>query len=443
MKIAVIGTGYVGLVCGAGFASMGNRVVCVDVDEDKIKALNRGVVPIYEPGLEEVVRQAVEDGALSFTSDLRPAVEASEICFIAVGTPMDEDGAADLSHVLAVAEGIGRHMVAPIYVVNKSTVPVGTARLVRVTIERELAARGLELPVEVVSNPEFLKEGDALNDFMKPDRIVVGTDTPMALAVMRELYGPFTKNRDNLIAMDVKSAEMTKYAANAMLATKISFINEIANICERVGADVNKVRHGIGSDSRIGYNFIYPGCGYGGSCFPKDVQALIRTAAEYGYEPELLRSVEGVNQRQKLALVEKVVKRFGKDLSGLTLAVWGLAFKPGTDDMREAPSVTIIRELVVRGARIKAYDPKAVEAAQAYYFKDTPNMEYFSSKYEVLKGADALLLITEWKEFRSPDFEEIFKLLKRPFIFDGRNQYDRDKMSHLGFEYHQVGAEPF
>jgi UDPglucose 6-dehydrogenase len=327
------------------------------------------------------------------------------------------------------------------FVVDKSTVPVGTADKVRETIQKELDKRGSDLTFDVISNPEFLKEGDAINDFMKPDRVVVGADSPEAIEVMRELYAPFTRSRDRFIAMDVRSAEMTKYTANAMLATKISFMNEIANICERVGADVNMVRHGIGSDSRIGYSFIYPGCGYGGSCFPKDVQALIKTAKEYGYEPKILEAVEDVNYRQKRVIVDKVVKRFGEDLSGKTFAIWGLSFKPETDDMREATSIVVIDELTKRGAKVKAYDPKAIDEARNFYLKDNENVSYFDSKYTPLKDADALILLTEWKEFRSPDFEEIKKRLKSPIIFDGRNQYNRDTLLKNGFEYYQIGVK--
>jgi UDPglucose 6-dehydrogenase len=438
----VVGAGYVGLVCGAGFSEMGNRVWCVDADRQKIANLADGVVPIYEPGLEEMVRQNLDSGSLSFTASIEKAVAETGICFIAVGTPMGGDGGADLSQVLAVARDIGRYMDRHMVVVDKSTVPVGTAARVRKAIAGELAARGSGLSFDVVSNPEFLKEGAAVSDFMKPDRIVVGADSDGALAVMRELYAPFARNHDNFIAMDVESAEMTKYAANAMLATKISFMNEMANICELVGADVNKVRVGVGSDSRIGYAFLYPGCGYGGSCFPKDVRALIRTAGEFGYQPAILDAVEAVNVRQREIVAEKVVRRFGENLAGMAFAVWGLAFKPGTDDMREAPSVHIIRRLAGLGARIHAYDPRAIPNARALYLKDVPGVEYFASKYYALKDADALLLVTEWKEFRSPDFEEVRKLMRRPVIFDGRNQYDGARMAEIGFEYHWIGARP-
>lgn len=441
MKIAMVGTGYVGLVTGTCFAEMGNRVWCVDVDEDKIVALNEGKIPIYEPGLSDMVLSNRKLGHLSFTTNLADALKEATICFIAVGTPMDEDGSADLQYVKAVAAEIGKCMEHSLYVVDKSTVPVGTAKLVSDTIQRELDKRGAELTFEVISNPEFLKEGAAVADCMKPDRIIIGADSEDAVEVMRELYSPYVKSSgERFVVMDVSSAEMTKYTANAMLATKISFMNEIAGICERVGADVNKVRIGIGSDSRIGYSFIYPGCGYGGSCFPKDVQALIRTSKKHGYEPGMLEAVESVNQRQKRVLAEKIVRKFGEDLTGKKFAVWGLAFKPDTDDMREAPAITIIEELTRRGAEIVAYDPKAVETAKAVYLKDAPKVSYVESKYEAVKGADALVLVTEWKEFRQPDFEEIIKLLNQPLIFDGRNQYDRKKMKKLGVEYYQIGV---
>ncbi len=441
MRVAVIGTGYVGLVTGTCFAEMGNTVWCVDVDAKKIENLKKGIIPIYEPGLSEMVQRNHEAGSLFFTTEIKEALETSEIAFIAVGTPPGEDGSADLQYVLAVAESIGRHMKRHMYVVDKSTVPVGTAVKVKETIQKELDARNSDLTFDVISNPEFLKEGSAVADCMKPDRVVIGVDSERAEAAMRELYKPYFMNNDNLIFMDIPSAEMTKYAANSMLATKISFMNEISNICERVGADVNKVRRGIGSDRRIGYSFIYPGCGYGGSCFPKDVQALVRTASQYGYEAKLLQSVEDVNHAQKEVIVEKAKKRFGTDLTGKTFAVWGLAFKPDTDDMRESPAVTIIRELTAAGAKIVAYDPKAVREAKECYLKDISGVSYAESKYEALNGADALLLITEWKEFRSPDFYEIKRLLKTPVIFDGRNQYDAKRVDEYGIEYHQIGVK--
>ncbi len=456
MKLSVIGTGYVGLVSGTCFAEMGNRVTCVDIDEAKIERLRRGEIPIYEPGLETMVLENHAKGSLRFTTDIREAVENSDIAFIAVGTPMGEDGSADLQYVLAVAKSIGEYMTHPMVIVDKSTVPVGTADKVRETIARELEKRGETIDFDVVSNPEFLKEGAAIEDFMHPDRVVIGADSERAMQIMHDLYAPFMKRSDRFIGMDVRSAEMTKYAANAMLATKISFMNEIANICERVGADVNRVRHGIGSDSRIGYSFIYPGCGYGGSCFPKDVQALAKTAKDVGYTPRVLDAVEAVNAEQKKVLPRKVARRFGEDLSGRTFAVWGLAFKPETDDMREASSITLIRELVARGAKIRAYDPKAMHEAAMHYLRDLPSRDasgealpiaktgdtltYVGSKYDALDGADALILVTEWPEFRSPDFDEMKKRLASPVFFDGRNQFDRARMEELGFEYVQIGV---
>lgn len=442
MKIAVIGTGYVGLVTGTCFSEMGNDVWCVDVDKRKIGDLKRGIVSIYEPGLEAMVRRNSKIGGLKFTTDIGEALETSEICFIAVGTPMGEDGSADLRYVLNVAAGIGKNMKRHMYVVDKSTVPVGTAGMVREAIQTELDKRRSDLTFEVVSNPEFLKEGNAVADCMKPDRIVIGADSEEAAKVMRELYKPYVMNTESFILMDTASAEMTKYAANSMLATKISFINEISNICERVGADVNKVRLGIGSDRRIGPSFIYPGCGYGGSCFPKDVKALIKTADEQGYRSRLLQSVEDVNHSQRGVVVEKVKDRFGKDLSGKTFAVWGLAFKPDTSDMRESAAIFIIEALTEAGASVKAYDPRAVEEAKACYLKDNAKVAYCESKYEALKGSDALILVTEWKEFRSPDFFEIQKLLRSPVIFDGRNQYDAGVVNRHGIDYYQIGVEP-
>lgn len=442
MRIAVIGTGYVGLVTGTCFAEMGNTVWCVDVNEEKIEKLKNGIIPIYEPGLKEMVERNQDSKSLNFTTDIREALETTEIAFIAVGTPPGEDGSADLQYVFAVAKSIGAHMKRHMYVVDKSTVPVGTAEKVRKTIQAELDARECNLTFDVISNPEFLKEGSAISDCMKPDRVVIGVDNERAEAAMRELYKPYFMNNENLIIMDIPSAEMTKYAANSMLATKISFMNEISNICERVGADVNKVRRGIGSDKRIGFSFIYPGCGYGGSCFPKDVQALIKTAGQYGYESKLLQSVEDVNHAQKQVVVGKVKRRFGSNLEGLTFAVWGLAFKPDTDDMRESAAITIINALTEAGAKIVAYDPKARKEAKEYYLKDNENVSYVDSKYEALHEADALILITEWKEFRSPDFYEIRRLLKTPVIFDGRNQYDAKRVRDYGLEYFQIGVRP-
>ncbi|MCK0159328.1 UDP-glucose dehydrogenase family protein [Allomuricauda sp. F6463D] len=440
MNLTVIGTGYVGLVSGTCFAEMGNTVTCIDVDENKIKGLKKGVIPIYEPGLEPMIKRNIDNSTLLFSTSLKDNLNQCDVAFIAVGTPMGEDGSADLKYVLQVAKEIGEHMTTPLIVVDKSTVPVGTADKVRETIKNELKKRNADIEFHVVSNPEFLKEGDAINDFLKPDRVVVGSDDEHATKIMRSLYSPFFRSSmDRLITMDVRSAEMTKYVANAMLATKISFMNEIANICELVDADVNKVRIGIGSDSRIGYSFIYPGSGYGGSCFPKDVKALKRTAEEHGYTPELIKAVEDVNDRQKFVIAKKVTDRYGEDLKGMTFAVWGLSFKPGTDDMREAPAIYIIKELTKRGAKINAYDPKAMDEAQHFYLKDVPNITYFTSKYSALEGADTMILLTEWKEFRAPDFDELKKLLKSPVIFDGRNQYDNEKLGSMGIEYFQIG----
>jgi len=441
MKISVIGTGYVGLVSGACFAQMGNSVICVDIDEKKIENLKNGIIPIYEPLLEEMVVENYKKKSLQFTTNIQEAIENSNITFIAVGTPMGEDGSADLQYVLAVAKSIGELMQNDMIIVDKSTVPVGTAEKVSKVIQDELDKRGINLSFSVVSNPEFLKEGAAIKDFMHPDRVVIGADNDEAMEIMHSLYSPFMKTRDRFIGMDIKSAEMTKYTANAMLATKISFMNEIANICERVGADVNKVRNGIGSDSRIGYSFIYPGCGYGGSCFPKDVQALAKTSKDYGYTPRILDAVEAVNNAQKSVVSNMVIDKFGENLNGKTFGIWGLAFKPETDDMREASSLTIITELTNRGAKIVAYDPKAMREAKEYYLKDNNSISYVDSKYDAVKNADAMILVTEWQEFRSPDFDEIKKLLKNPIFFDGRNQFDKDRMEKIGFEYFQIGVK--
>tara|TARA_R110001592_G_scaffold56347_1_gene171863 strand:+ start:1564 stop:2892 length:1329 start_codon:yes stop_codon:yes gene_type:complete len=442
MNLTVIGTGYVGLVSGTCFAEMGNTVTCVDVDIKKIENLKKGIIPLYEPGLEAMVIRNFQNKTLNFSTKLSENLEKCDIAFIAVGTPMGDDGSADLQFVLQVAKEIGTHMQHSLIVVDKSTVPVGTADKVRYTIQKELDKRQVDISFDVVSNPEFLKEGDAINDFMKPDRVVIGSDNETAQDKMRALYSPFFRSSmDRLITMDVRSAEMTKYVANAMLATKISFMNEIANICELVGADVNRVRIGIGSDSRIGYSFIYPGSGYGGSCFPKDVKALQKTAEEHGYNAKLITSVEEVNNKQKLVIANKVIKRFGEDLKNKIFSIWGLAFKPETDDMREAPSIYIIKELVRRGAKIQAYDPKAMDEAQHFYLKDIPNITYFNSKYETLQNADAMILLTEWKEFRSPDFEELKTQLKQPVVFDGRNQYNHERMKNTGFEYFQIGKK--
>jgi UDPglucose 6-dehydrogenase len=440
MKISVIGTGYVGLVSGTCFAQMGNSVTCVDIDQNKIDKLIQGIIPIYEPGLEDMVLENYAKETLKFTTNIADAIAHSTIAFIAVGTPMGDDGSADLQYVLAVAKSIGEHMNKYMVIVDKSTVPVGTAEKVRAAIQAQLDKRGVSIAFDVVSNPEFLKEGAAIKDFMHPDRVVIGADTDKAMQVMRDLYAPFMKQHDRFIGMDIKSAEMTKYAANAMLATKISFMNEIANICERVGADINKVRNGIGSDSRIGYSFIYPGCGYGGSCFSKDVQALAKTAKDFGYTPRILDAVEAVNYDQKHVISNKVFNRLGKDLSGKVFAVWGLAFKPETDDMREASAITIINDLTAAGAAIVAYDPKARHEAEHFYLKGNNSVSYVDSKYDAIKDADAIILVTEWQEFRSPDFDEMKKLLKTPLFFDGRNQFNKERMVEIGFEYHQIGV---
>tara|TARA_B110000003_G_scaffold147205_1_gene148215 strand:- start:3013 stop:4335 length:1323 start_codon:yes stop_codon:yes gene_type:complete len=439
MKLAVIGSGYVGLVSGTCFAEMGNKVTCVDIDQDKIQKLAEGIIPIYEPGLTPMVLKNTENKNLQFTSSLRESIQDVAIVFIAVGTPMGDDGSADLQYVLSVAKEIGECMTHKIVVVDKSTVPVGTADKVREAIQLELDKRNSSLTFHMVSNPEFLKEGDAINDFMKPDRVVIGADSEYSFDLMKQLYSPFFRTHDRFITMDIRSAEMTKYAANAMLATKISFMNEIANICEKVGADVNNVRLGIGSDKRIGYSFIYPGAGYGGSCFPKDVKALGKVAKEHHYDAELIAAVEKVNDRQKFVISSKVIERFGEDLSGRSFGIWGLAFKPGTDDMREAPAIFVIEELVKRGATIIAYDPKAMNEAQQMYLKNVQNIRYVDSKYQVLENIDALILLTEWKEFRSPDFEEIKSKLLSPVIFDGRNQYNAFNLEKKGFEYYQIG----
>jgi UDPglucose 6-dehydrogenase len=441
MRIAVIGAGYVGLVSGTCFAEMGNNVTCVDVNEEKIANLKKGIATIYEPRLQPMIIKNVKNQNLKFSTSLKESIQKVSIVFIAVGTPMGEDGSADLQYVLSVAKEIGKNMTRRLVVVDKSTVPVGTGDKVKMAIQKELDARNVSLEFDIVSNPEFLKEGDAINDFMKPDRVVVGAESDRAFDVMKQLYSPFFMTNNRFITMDIRSAEMTKYAANAMLATKISFMNEVANICEKVGADINKVRVGIGSDNRIGYSFIYPGVGYGGSCFPKDVKALKKTAEEYGYHAQLIKAVEDVNNRQKILIVNKIIERFGEDLTGKTFALWGLAFKPGTDDMREAASIYTVKMLIENGAKVKAYDPKAMEEAKTFYLKDVDNVEYVSSKYTAITDADALILLTEWKEFRSPDFEEINMRLKAPIIFDGRNQYNAFKLAEKGFEYYQIGKK--
>ena len=438
MKLTVFGTGYVGLVTGACLAEVGHDVMCVDVDEKKIADLKQGIIPIYEPGLEPIVHRNVEEGRLHFTTSAEEGVAHGEVQFIAVGTPPDEDGSADLQYVLAVAESIARHMDEEKIIVNKSTVPVGTADKVRKKVAEVLAERDVSLPFSIVSNPEFLKEGDAVNDFMKPDRIIIGTDNPQAEAVMRRLYAPFNRNHERTIFMDIRSAELTKYAANAMLATKISFMNELANLAERLGADIEKVRIGIGSDPRIGYHFIYPGCGYGGSCFPKDVKALVQMAREVDYEPRLLDAVEAVNQIQKQRLFDKIYQHFDGQLKGRTIALWGLAFKPNTDDMREAPSRTLMEALWQAGASVRAYDPVAMQECRRIY-GDHPQLELVESKYDALNGADALALCTEWRQFRAPDFDEMAQRLKAPVIFDGRNVYDPAELREKGWIYYGIG----
>lgn len=438
MKLAVIGTGYVGLTSGACFADMGSNVICVDKDEAKIEQLKQGIIPIYEPGLESMVLRNMEAGRLQFRTDLRSTVEESLIIFIAVGTPPDEDGSADLSHVLTAAEEIAGFMNEYKVIVDKSTVPVGTGDLVRVHIQAVLDARGVDFSFDIVSNPEFLKEGAAVDDFMRPDRVVIGTSSEKAAQIMRTLYAPFCRTHDRVLVMSLRSAEMTKYAANALLATKISFINEISRLCDAYQADVEEVRNGIGSDTRIGYKFIYPGVGYGGSCFPKDIKALIHMARQVGYDSEILKAVESVNNTQKSILISKVTKHFGNDLHGKTFAIWGLAFKPQTDDMREAPALIIIKSLLSLGARIKAYDPVAMPEARKV-LGDNPAITLCANEYEALMDADAMLLITEWRQFRYPDFSRMKSMMKQPVIYDGRNQYDPRQVRELGFCYYAIG----
>jgi len=439
MKVGIIGSGYVGLVAAACFAEMGNDVICVDVDKVKIDKLKKGVIPIYEPGLSALVKDNFAKGSLKFSIDINDVLSDVEIVFIAVGTPMGNDGSADLKYVLQVAQSIGENMQNQLVIVDKSTVPVGTADKVKEKIQSALDSRDSALTFNVVSNPEFLKEGAAINDFMHPDRVVVGADDEKAMQLMRNLYSPFTLTNDRFIGMDIRSAEMTKYAANAMLATKISFINEMANICESVGADVNQVRIGIGSDKRIGYQFIYPGCGYGGSCFPKDVQALVNIANDHGYNSELISSVERVNKAQKKVLFSKLVSQFGDDLKEKKIAVWGLSFKPETDDMREAPSINLIQSIVKAGGEVSAYDPKAMDEAK-FYLKDI-KVNYCNDKYSALEGADALILVTEWKEFRSPDFDLIKSKMNGNLFIDGRNQFKKEFIESNGFKYIQIGVK--
>ena len=438
MKVTVVGTGYVGLVSGACLAEMGNDVLCLDVDADKIRTLERGGTIIHEPGLDTMVQRNVKAGRLHFTTDVERAVAHGTIQFIAVGTPPDEDGSADLQYVLAAARNIGRLMTDHKVVVDKSTVPVGTADKVRAAVDQELAARGVQIDYAVVSNPEFLKEGAAIEDFMKPDRIIVGADNEQAIYLMRALYAPFQRNHDKLVVMDVRSAELTKYAANAMLATRISFMNELSLLAEKLGADIELVRQGIGSDPRIGFDFLYAGCGYGGSCFPKDVKALIKAASDLHQPLRVLTAVEAANDAQKHVLVSRVTSRFGEDLAGRRFALWGLAFKPNTDDMREATSRVVVAELLRRGAQITAYDPVAMDEAKRV-FAGLSNLSFAESPMEALQGADALIIVTEWKEFRSPDFGRIKELLKQPLIIDGRNLYEPRLVRSLGLEYLPIG----
>ena len=438
MKVTVVGTGYVGLVTGACLSEMGNHVVCLDVDPEKIRILKEGGIPIYEPGLLEIVQRNVAGGRLQFTTDVEQAVAHGTIQFIAVGTPPDEDGSADLKYVLAAARNIGRTMTDFKVIVDKSTVPVGTGDKVKAAVQDELNKRGLKLDFAVASNPEFLKEGAAVADFMRPDRVVVGADDERAILLMKALYAPFVRNHDRMMVMDIRSAEFTKYAANAMLATRISFMNELALVAEKLGADIELVRQGIGSDPRIGFHFLYAGCGYGGSCFPKDVKALVKTATDAGQPLQLLQAVEEVNDRQKLVLVDKIVARYGEDLSGKTFAVWGLAFKPNTDDMRDAPSRVVIAELTRRGAKVQAYDPVATHEAQRV-LEGTAGLSYADSARAALEGAHALVIVTEWKEFRTPDFDGLRDALVDKTVFDGRNLYEPKLMKTLGVEYHGIG----
>lgn len=440
MKLAIIGAGYVGLVTAACFAEMGNEVICVDSDAAKVEGLEQGRIPIYEPGLDDYVKRNYQEHRLFFSTELGPAIQKSLICFIAVGTPQDQDGSADLSMVLQVARDIGRHMNGYKVIVEKSTVPVGTAKLVRQVIEEELKARGEVFEFDVVSNPEFLKEGTAIDDFMKPDRIVAGCDEVRVAELMKELYAPFVRTDHPIIVMDVVSAELTKYAANGFLATKISFINEIANICSRTGANINMVRQGIGSDRRIGPRFLFPGLGYGGSCFPKDMQALIHTAHSCEYTPRLLEAAEAVNKDQRRLFVEVIQAYFKNNLKGRVFAVWGLSFKPQTDDIREAPALTVISRLLEMGATVQAYDPEAMPATRQQ-LGDNPAITYAASTYEALKGADALIICTEWTKFREPDFERMHGLMKAPVIFDGRNLYSPAKLANLGFTYFHIGQK--
>lgn len=438
MNITIFGTGYVGLVTGACLADVGHNVLCMDVDQAKIDKLKNGQIPIFEPGLENIVKHTVEAGRLAFTTDAEEAVQHGTLQFIAVGTPPDEDGSADLQYVTAVAKSIGQYMDDYKVIVDKSTVPVGTGDKVKAAVRAQLDHRGLELEFDVVSNPEFLKEGAAINDFMKPDRIIIGTDSDRASDVLREVYYPFNRSHDRMIFMDIRSAELTKYAANSLLATKISFMNEIANLAERLGADIEAVRRGIGSDPRIGYHFIYPGCGYGGSCFPKDVQALARTASDCGYDARLLNAVEAVNYAQKHVLFDKISHYFGGELKGKVVAIWGLAFKPNTDDMREASARTLMENLWKAGAKVQAFDPEAMEETQRIY-GDHEGLSLCGTKEQALRGADVLTICTEWKEFRSPDFATIASALREPVVFDGRNLYEPEMLERHGLIYYAIG----
>ncbi|OED44763.1 UDP-glucose 6-dehydrogenase [Endozoicomonas sp. (ex Bugula neritina AB1)] len=438
MKVTVFGIGYVGLVQAAILAEVGHDVVCIDIDTNKVDSLKKGIIPIYEPGLEPIVKENYEAGRLTFSTNAQAGIEHGQLQFIAVGTPPDEDGSADLQYVLAVAKTIATHMNDPKIIINKSTVPVGTADKVSAKVSEVLASRGVDIEFQVASNPEFLKEGAAVNDCMKPDRIVVGTESTLVIEAMRELYAPFNRNHDRMIFMDVRSAELTKYAANCMLATKISFMNEMSNLAEMLGADIEMVRQGIGSDPRIGYHFIYPGCGYGGSCFPKDVQALKRTAEEIGFEPLMLNAVEERNARQKNVLFDKISNHFNGQLEGKTIALWGLSFKPNTDDMRDAPSRVLMEALWKAGAKVQAYDPEAMEEAQRIYdLRD--DLLLCGTAQAALKEADTLVICTEWKQFRAPDFEQMASLLSHPVVFDGRNMYDPSRMKAKGFTYYAIG----
>lgn len=440
MKITIVGSGYVGLVSGVCFAQMGNQVTCLDTDAHKVSLLSQGISPIYEEGLESLLSDNLKKRTLTFTTDPKVAYQDPQVIFIAVGTPMLEDGSADLSYVLSAARSIGEHLTSYAIIANKSTIPIGTAKRVRECIAKELASRGANIDFDVISNPEFLKEGVAIKDFMSPDRVIIGSDSPRATQILKELYSPFTLKKERLILMDIESAEMTKYAANALLATKISFINEMSRICEALGADINSVRQGIGSDPRIGYDFIYAGCGYGGSCFPKDIRALQSIATEHGIPTPILEATQRVNESQKLLLLEKITSFFGEDLAGKTFGIWGLSFKPQTDDMREAPSLSMIAALTAKGARVQAYDPKAMDNAKLY-LGENPAITYFEDKYQALQGCDALILLTEWQEFRSPNFAQIASLLRAKALFDGRNIYHNLNLQAFGLTHFMIGAK--